>query len=404
VEAVGFPALVAAHLEVQAALLRQIPGGGTPEVSVVTARRIVEDAGRVERDAQLIRLPGKLREIERRSGYHVLLMAADGLRFEALLPAAVTLPSRLRPGSDLELTGVCQMISTEGARQLGKWPDAFEVLLPSAASIRVVGAPPWWTFERLASALGGVAAMLALALLWALTLRRKVEQRTSLLAKEIRARHDSELLATERQRLAADLHDTLSQTLTGAAFQLEVAESLAPPASPAAAEHLALAQRLVDRSRDELRLAVWDLTPGALIAQGLLPALENVGCELADGTGCAISVNAEGSVAAIPEGLGVHLFRIAQEAITNAVRHGRASRIGVHLDVGEEAVSLSVHDDGCGFDPKAAPGPQEGHFGLRSLQERVRRLGGTVAIQSTSAGTTISARVPPERHPAVAPS
>jgi signal transduction histidine kinase len=304
------------------------------------------------------------------------------------------LPPDVRAGCDLELTGVCQMFSTDDARQLGKWPDAFELLLPAAESVRVVGAPPWWTFGRLVSALGGVAILLAFALLWAFTLKRRVAVRNALLGREIRARHDAELLANERQRLAADLHDTLAQTLTGAAFQLEIAESLGAPDSAAAAEHLSLAQRLLDRSRDDLRRAVWDLTPGALVGQGLVPALEIAAHELTDGTGITVEVDADGPVASIPDRLSVHLYRAAHEALSNAVRHGGARRILVRLGGEGDSVVLTVSDDGRGFDPERAPGPDEGHFGLRSLRERIQRLGGAVKISSGAGGTTITVRAP----------
>jgi signal transduction histidine kinase len=395
-EAVGFPTLISAHLELQGATLRHVGTARLPEAHPVSAQTILDEAPHVERDAQLVRVKGVLRDFERRSGHQVLAITKDGIRFDAVLPPGAMLGPDVRVGCDLELTGVCQMISTDDARQLGKWPDAFELLLPSAQAIRVIGAPPWWTFERLVSALGAVGILLALALLWAFVLRRRVEVRSALLGREIRARHDAELLASERQRLAADLHDTLAQTLTGAAFQLEIAESLGAPDSAAAAEHLSLAQRLLDRSRDDLRRAVWDLTPGALVGQGLVPALEIAAHELADGTGITVEVDADGSFGSIPDRLSVHLYRAAHEALSNAVRHGGARRILVRLSRDGDFVVLTVNDDGGGFDLETAPGPDEGHFGLRSLRERIQRLGGAVKICSGAAGTTITVRAPIE--------
>jgi signal transduction histidine kinase len=237
-------------------------------------------------------------------------------------------------------------------------------------------------------ALGLAGGVFALALSWAFTLRRRVETRTALLAREVRARHDAELLSAERARLAADLHDGIAQTLTGAAFQLEVAQAAPDPNT-----HLSLAQRLLDRSRDDLRRALWDLTPGALLERDLPGALAQTGRELS-AEACSVEVRTEGTPVPLPDRLRAHLFRVGQEAISNAVRHGEAKRIDVCIRYAGEQVVLTVADDGRGFEPKAAPGPETGHFGLRALRERLHRLGGELTIESGATGTRLVATVP----------
>jgi signal transduction histidine kinase len=83
--------------------------------------------------------------------------------------------------------------------------------------------------------------------------------------------------------------------------------------------------------------------------------------------------------------------RIAQEALGNALRHAEAGRIDVRLDSGSGRLTLSVSDDGCGFDPAAARGQR---LGLTSMEERAKELGGTLAVESSEAGTTVRLEVP----------
>jgi signal transduction histidine kinase len=240
---------------------------------------------------------------------------------------------------------------------------------------------------------GGISVVLAAAVTWALALRRRAKQRSEMLVKEIRARNDAELLAAERMRLAADLHDTLSQSLSGAAMQLEVAGAMEE--SPEDMErHLGLARRLIDRSREDLRRTVWDLDPSALSGRDLADALRKVGREMSEGA--EVVVEEEGDLPALPERIRVHLFRASQEALGNALRHGNPTRVVVRISVEPTKVRMTVEDNGKGFDLATVPGPDEGHFGLRSLRERFARLSGECEISSGPGGTTVRVAIPLE--------
>ena len=112
-----------------------------------------------------------------------------------------------------------------------------------------------------------------------------------------------------------------------------------------------------------------------------------------------ITVETDGPVVALPDFIAGNLLLLAQEAVTNALKHAGARVIALRLVSRPESVTVSVTvsvaDDGAGFDPAHAPGQEDGHFGLQGMRERMKRLGGTLRIESApGAGTRIAASVP----------
>jgi len=285
------------------------------------------------------------------------------------------------------------MLITDRAKRIGQLPDSLELMLHESHSINVTGDGDWWTTRKLVAVSSILAVLLLLLAMWSLALRNRVKQRNALLVQEIRARRDSELVTSERMRLASDLHDTLSQSLSGAAMQLEIA-SAAGCGSPRMENHFMLARRLLDRGREDLRRAVWDLNPTMLEGHGFIEALTELAGEINDGGTCHVSVDGDPTFEDIPERIRVHLFHVAQEAIHNAIRHGKASDIRVSLDHEVTGLILIISDNGRGFDPGSAAGPKEGHFGLRSMKERIERLGGSLEIRSACGSTEIIAMIP----------
>jgi len=348
-------------------------------------------AGKTDREAHLVCVLGTLREITRREDHPQLRMESNGMMFDALLPRDAELPPGLRPGAELEITGVCHYLLGETGRRIAIQLDGFELQLADASGIRIISAPPWWTPGRLVAVMSIILVILGLSLLWVIALRRRVAVRSAMLVREIRARHDTQLLVSERSRLAADLHDTLSQTLSGAALQMEIADSLG---GDNAENHRDLAKRLIDRSREDLRRAVWDLTPSVLLNQDLEAAFRSIANEVSSEHRGEIVIDAESSLPLLPERTRSHLLRVGQEAIHNALRHGKAARVVVSLRRSGDGINLRVEDNGTGFDPAQAPGPVEGHFGLGSMRNRIQRLGGKFTIQSSPRGTIVIAEVP----------
>jgi len=255
--------------------------------------------------------------------------------------------------------------------------------------LKVLREGPWWTSQRVITAFLVITAVAGAAAGWALFLNRRVAEKSKALVKEIANRREQEIVAAERQRLAGDLHDTLEQTLTGASLQLDAMGDGDVP------KPLLLARSLLDRSRDELRRAVWDLTPGVLEERGFAAALESIAGEQRELSGSKIDCSFTGEPDKVPERIATHLCRIAQEGIANALKHGHPTTIRIVVNVGNDGAELTVNDDGRGFSVSDAPGISSGHFGINSMKERMRRLDGTLEIRSAPGeGTTIRACCP----------
>ncbi|WP_344632823.1 sensor histidine kinase [Streptomyces glaucosporus] len=202
----------------------------------------------------------------------------------------------------------------------------------------------------------------------------------------------------ERRRLAAEIHDTIAQGLTGIIAQLRAVDAAEDPRT--AREHLERAQDLARRSLGEARRSVQNLSPTALAHDALPEALEKTVAEWGEQTGTRAEFTVTGTAEPLHDEIEATLLRIAQEALANAARHAGADRVGVTLSYMDDEVTLDVRDDGRGFDP-AVPPPRtaSGGFGLGGMRARAERLAGTVGIESEPGqGTAVSVRVPLVRH------
>jgi signal transduction histidine kinase len=199
----------------------------------------------------------------------------------------------------------------------------------------------------------------------------------------------------ERQRMAREIHDTLAQGLTGIVTQLEAAEQ----ASQQPAEwrrHLQAAARLARDSLSEARRSVHALRPEHLDGARLPEALGEVAQRWSAVAGVPAALTTTGAAQPLLPEIEVALLRTAQEALANVAKHAGASRVGLTLSYMEDLVTLDIRDDGAGFDPAGVPtsGP-DGGFGLTTMRERVRRIAGTLAVESEpGGGTAVSACVP----------
>jgi signal transduction histidine kinase len=117
--------------------------------------------------------------------------------------------------------------------------------------------------------------------------------------------------------------------------------------------------------------------------------------QIAHDAGIQVQIETSGGVTPLPETLEENLLRIAQEAITNTVKHSGATTVKVELQFGPEKVALQIKDDGKGFDPEKCEGPNEGHFGLLGIRERAERMNGVANISSSpGAGACIRVEIP----------
>jgi signal transduction histidine kinase len=198
----------------------------------------------------------------------------------------------------------------------------------------------------------------------------------------------------ERSRIRRDLHDGLGPSLSGVALGLEAAEA-ALPADPQTAAALTARMRTeMAGAVEEVRRIIDELRPAALEDAGLVRALRERAASLAarSAPGLIIEVHAPEPMPDLPGPVEVAAFRIAEEAMTNVVRHARASRCEVRLEAGEMLI-LSVSDDGAGLPARTRP---DG-VGLTSMRQRAAELGGQFTIGPAGpAGVIVRAELPLE--------
>jgi signal transduction histidine kinase len=228
-------------------------------------------------------------------------------------------------------------------------------------------------------------------------LAKRFSIRTGEWHEELAARHAAEadfaMLTAERTRLARDLHDTLEQTLASTALHLDAAHGFFREKPEESERLLIAATDQLRESQLEVRRSIWNLRSVKLEEATLLEALEEMGKALADAHGPLVKVRCEGTPFHLPPGAASHLFRVAQEGVTNALKHAQASTIEIILKFQPDRIDLCINDDGGGFDPSLSVA--NGHFGLRGLHERARALGATLALSSsTNQGTRLCLTVP----------
>ncbi len=231
-------------------------------------------------------------------------------------------------------------------------------------------------------------------------LAERVEERTAALssvnaALQLAEQRQQTAVLAERNRLAREIHDTLSQGFTGIVIQLETAEDVLeqnPEDLDSVLAHLAQARALARESLAEARRSVWELRPQALLHQPLAEAITNGVTRITDGTSLTATFVLAGAARPVPADIEDHLLRISQEAITNVLRHARAHTVRVILTFTAASVCLCIEDDGRGTSGNGTGGKG---FGLISMRERVERMTGHFSISDRpEQGTQVWVEVP----------
>jgi two-component system sensor histidine kinase UhpB len=199
----------------------------------------------------------------------------------------------------------------------------------------------------------------------------------------------------ERQRVARELHDQTGQALTHEIISLDLL--LEKTADPAVRKHLESVKRTLEETLEEVHRMSQDLRPSVLDDLGLVPALRTLARQR---SGPAVSVRVEGVRDRFPAAIETALYRIAQEAVTNANKYARARQIQIELRCRDHTVQLTVRDDGIGFDPYAIREPEQpgrAGLGLFGMRERASLLHGTLEVHSRpTRGTEVVAELPLE--------
>lgn len=218
----------------------------------------------------------------------------------------------------------------------------------------------------------------------------------TLLAQRENIRHMAERVVAaqeeERQRISRELHDDLGQTLTTQLLALHNLQSELPLPTEVMSERL---QSLYDQSHEifvKLRRLAHDLRPPVLDALGLKVAMQTHCAEFTRRTGLPVTFEANVLLPKLTDVYDITLYRTLQEALTNVVKHAKASQVWVDLSIEEDTVSLTVQDNGIGFSEKES---DSNGIGLAGLRERITLAGGTLNVVSAPRrGTVLSVHFP----------
>lgn len=204
----------------------------------------------------------------------------------------------------------------------------------------------------------------------------------------------------ERERLSRELHDGLGQALTAVKLDVAAAARDLSRNQSSAKAHLESARALIDEGMDEVQRIVLDLRPPALDSLGLAAALNACARDIAGASGLEVTVEAARFDCRLAAEVETALYRIGQEALTNAVKHAKAQGVEVTLAEEGQQVHMTVADDGVGFDPAETTRGDRSvdGVGLLSMERRAAEVGGTFRIDSTPGeGTRVHVRVPADR-------
>ena len=390
VDVLGFPVLGEYSPILEDAVFRKRSRQPTPMPVRLNA---VSDV--LHNDANLVQLEGRLTEVRHFPDSIELSLEWLGttVRGRLLLTEPLAGPTDWLAGSIVRVAGVCAVAEDEPVPLGGLWmAHSFQLLLRSTGDLAIVKPAPWWNAVRIAWALSGVL-VLSLGGIAAVMLasRRRLKDQ-----ERRRAMAESEFSAilNERNRVAREIHDTLSQSLGAISVQLELARSHAGELSDAVRGHMGIAHRLARGALSEARDSIWNMRSQVLEKLDLGGALAQILEQLTEGTGIEAEMKVSGQKRRLPPVVENNLLRIGQEAITNACKHARPRRIVVELAFERRSVRLRVEDDGIGFAVEPKPNAARRSFGLVGLRERADLMGGAVEIASEPGrGTRVEVRL-----------
>lgn len=400
IEAAGFPVIADGMAVLQHATGRIVGAAAAPAPGQPTLTTLLEGT----HNSDLVSIRARLVDWVIAGESVTLVFQAGDHLFKGLLNVASSPPLSLPEKNSLvNVTGICVISELEDL-----WfyqPRSFLLLLADVADVQLVQAPPWWTPERLWRALTISCLVLFAVTGWVWALRRQIERKRAVIERQ--ARHAASL--EERSRIARELHDTLEQGLTGLSLQMKAMETdLSATPHPVQAR-LQFARQMLRQSRALARNAIRELRAEAVPPrlEGVVEGLKRVADSWNYSGALSVNVDVLGTRRPLPGALENHLLGIGTEAMTNAVKHGRAEVIHAEIIFRPMEVAIRIKDNGTGFDPAQQPDQMSGCFGLLGMRERAREMRGELRIESQPGhGTEVSVTAPtpgshePESNPA----
>jgi signal transduction histidine kinase len=382
VDVLGFPAMGESAPMLEDAVLHRLKHKQAPEPVLLNLEAPWEafDGALITIDAKLLNRQAQ------RDGLRVLLQRGD-VFFDATLPPEVSWDGVLSIPleSEVRLTGICLV------RSGGLWrlPQSFRMLLRLPQDVVVLTTPSWWNLRHTIWLLAITGGILLAVMAWVVVLGRRLKEQMAVIRQKLR----NSAVLEERNRIARELHDTLEQELAGITMQLDLAVDCFQQAPVVAQHALETARSMSRHSMIEARRSVWDLRCQLLEDGDLISALTHVVEPLVPRGQAKVEVKIEGSPVRLPGPVEMNLLRIAQEAVANAMKHGRAQQVSIELHYAPTSVFLTVRDDGQGF--MANQASPAGHFGLLDMRERALSMGSQLKVESERGrGTRLAVEVP----------
>lgn len=347
----------------------------------------------------IIECEGILRDINRRQKTTQLLVGEGDANIQVEMPWALedALPAKLVPGAVVRVTGALTYTSIENYEEgvFGRIEN-IELLPTGPESLAVIKNAPFWTVGRLRNFIIGTLVLLCAVFAWANTLRRMVAKKTRELADSIRQRETAQIeenaARRERLRLAADLHDGFQQYLAGAMFRLKAAQNYLPPEAAESRSQLEKVKDALQHTQNGLRATLWAMNEECEGPESLTGLFRFVARRLPHWEE-TVEFITEGEERKIPHNYAGTLLLILQEAVGNAITHGKAASVKVTMTFGEEKFVMKIADDGCGFDTSAAR--SSGHYGISGMERRAADLGGRLEISARPGeGATVFVEIP----------
>jgi signal transduction histidine kinase len=311
-----------------------------------------------------------------------------GTIFEAILPHGSAPHPSYHPGDRLRLTGICELTTTHPIPR-AEWVDGFRIRLAGPQTVTLLRRGPWWTTERLLSALGLMTLLAVLGVSGTLFFRRIVQKQALSISEKL----SEQAVHKDRYRIARDIHDDLGANLAQIAMLSELAHSdLEEPA--AAKKHL---DKIFDTSKGlarQLDETVWAINPSHDSLDAIIAFLGNFAQEHFRLAGIRCRFDVPDPLPDLPLSSAVrhHLFLAAKEALQNIVKHSGASEAWLRVHLEGENLVLSLEDNGSGgvaLPDEPRPTANQGN-GLENMKHRMESIGGRFELESKpGVGTTV---------------
>lgn len=381
VDVLGFPAMGDSAPILEDAVFHRIGHEKAPEPVKLDLRIPWEQF-----DGTVVTTDAKLLNRQAQADGLRLMLQRENTFFDATVPPG-DIAERLLSiplNSEVRVTGIC-LVRSGGLWQI---PQSFRMMLRLPQDVVVLAAPSWWNLRHTLWLLGITAAVLMVVMAWVVVLGRRLREQMDIIRQKLR----SGAVLEERNRIARELHDTLEQELAGITMQLDLAADCFHQAPGVAQHALETARDMSRHSMVEARRSVWDLRCQLLEDGDLVSALAQIVEPVVAREQTKVDFKIQGSPVRLSGPVEMNLLRIGQEAVANAVKHGRARQVSVELRYAPTSVCLSVSDDGRGF--AAGQSSPTGHFGLLDMRERAQSMGSHLQVESEPGrGTRVAVEV-----------